>query len=269
MAAGLTYIGRMFEDEKPVRPASPKERLDTKLEPIRIHSELAAVFEAVRKFGVRIVPGLDMEVVRDVQQTTARLEKTKTPGKPFLEPTPRLGAISLFEYLAGSGLSTGDYHIHRRPGETMIVRRIVGEEVDTFYQRMQAHLDVALKQAQAEEKQAHEWKADPATTEYLNLLAEFKLKMDERWYRQHIKVLDAFCLRTQTADDLNIRYLAEIIMGVGIADVVGAASVPTSEADVSWFFKLFSLCGQVAGTEQIVFFAFLQRTNDSFELDDE
>ena len=52
--------------------------------------------------------------------------------------------------------------------------------------------------------------------------------------------------------------------------VVGSASAPPdvpTERDFAWFFKLFSLRGMVAGTERMCFFAYLQKTEDTFEGD--
>jgi hypothetical protein len=57
-------------------------------------------------------------------------------------------------------------------------------------------------------------------------------------------------------------------MGVPAVEVVGRASAPPdepSERDLAWFFKLFSLRGVVDGTEQMCFFTFLQKSDDTFD----
>jgi hypothetical protein len=175
----------------------------------------------------------------------------------------------LLNLYAAHDLSTGDYHIHRRPGEVMIVRWLKGEEVDAFYQRLQAHFDAALDGFKEDERQSLEWKQDPKTLAYLAALDSIELKMDERYLRQIIRQHKIFVLSTQTADEINIAYLSDHIMGVSAAEIVGAASAPPdepSESDLAWFFKLFSLRGvDDAGVERMCFFTFLQKTDDSFD----
>ena len=77
-----------------------------------------------------------------------------------------------------------------------------------------------------------------------------------------------FVLSTQTADEMDILHLCDYIMGVPAAEVVGAASAPPdepTERDRAWFFKLFSLRGIKDDVEQMMFFAYLQKSDDSGE----
>jgi len=56
-------------------------------------------------------------------------------------------------------------------------------------------------------------------------------------------------------------------MGVPAAEIVGAASAPPdapTEADLAWFFKLFSLRGMGKGWSGCVFFAYLQKSEEGF-----
>src|SRR5438105_4156037 len=59
-------------EEHAVKPA---DRARDKSDEFRMHAELAAVFEAVRKFDARVRPDLDAAIARDVQRTIGRLEK--------------------------------------------------------------------------------------------------------------------------------------------------------------------------------------------------
>src|SRR3954465_4517405 len=111
----------------------PAARAKEKADEFRMHAELAAVFEGPRKFGAELLPGLDAEVARDVQRAVAKLEKAKTPDSPVLPPEVVAEAARVLDLPSTTGLATGDYHIHRRPGEVMIVRWLAGEEVETFY----------------------------------------------------------------------------------------------------------------------------------------
>ena len=60
-------------------------------------------------------------------------------------------------------------------------------------------------------------------------------------------------------------------MGVSPEDLVGKASAPPedqpSERDLAWFFKLFSLRGMDGDVERMCFFTFLQKTEETFDLD--
>jgi hypothetical protein len=164
------------------------------------------------------------------------------------------------------GLSTNDYHIHRRPGEVMIVRWLAGGEVETFYERVQAHFDAALEGCKEDERQAHEWKQDASTQAYLEALDKVEMRFAERYLRDPIRQHNLFVLSTQTADEINIAYLCDYVMGVPAAELVGGASAPPAEEpteqDLAWFFKLFSLRGLVEGEERMCFFTYLQKSDE-------
>jgi hypothetical protein len=256
------------EERKDDNADAPDTRLKEKLDGLRIHADLCAIFEGTRKYDAQVRTDVDTNLIRDVQQIVAKLEKSKTPGKPFLTPARALGATSLFESLDEQGVSTSDYHVYRRPGEVMIVRWIKGDQVDTFYERLQAHMDVAIKQTREDERQALAWKNEPATNEYLEKLDEAELDMQKWWMRDLLRDNELATVRTQTADEINISYLADFIMGVGAEAIVGKEFAPPSgpdDAELSWFFKLFALCGSKDGVEHIVFFVFLQKTEEEFD----
>ncbi len=91
--------------------------------------------------------------------------------------------------------------------------------------------------------------------------------MAERYLREVIKKHIVFVLSTQTADEINIAYLCDYVMGVPAGEVVGEASAPPgepTEKDLAWFFKLYSLRGVVEGVERMCFFAFLQKTEEEW-----
>ena len=55
-------------------------------------------------------------------------------------------------------------------------------------------------------------------------------------------------------------------MGVTPIDIVGKASAPPrepTEQDLAWFFKLFSLRGIKDGAEQMCYFTYLQKSEES------
>jgi hypothetical protein len=264
-------MGGMYDDpdrQKDDQAGAPALRLKEKLDELRIHADLCAIFEGTRKFDASIRTEIDPNLIRDVQQIVAKLEKSKQPGKPFLTPARALGATSLFESLTEQGVATGDYHVHRRPGEVMILRWIKGPEVETFYQRLQAHMDVAIRQTREDERQALGWKNDPTTNDYLEQLDQAELDMQKWWMRDLLRNHELVTVRTQTADEINISYIADFIMGVGAAALVGEELAPLSgaeDSELAWFFKLFALCGSNNGVEHIVFFVFLQKTDDEFD----
>lgn len=256
------------EERKDDNAGAPEARLKEKLDQLRIHADLCAIFEGTRKFDAQVKTDVDANLIRDVQQIIAKLDKSKKPGKPFLTPARALGATTLFESLEEQGVTTSDYHVYRRPGEVMIVRWIKGEEVATFYKRLQAHMDVAIKQTREDERQALAWKNEPATNEYLDKLDEAELDMQKWWMRDLLRDHELATVRTQTADEINISYIADFIMGVGPGALVGEEFAPGSGADdaeLAWFFKLFALCGTRENVEHIVFFVFLQKTDDDFD----
>src|SRR5205823_5490063 len=157
-----------------------------KADEFRMHAELAAVFEGRRKFDARLIPGLDAQVARDVQRAIGRLEKAKSVESPELPEASAGEAAELLRLWEAGGLSTNDYHIHRRPGEVMIVRWLAGDQVESFYERIQAHFDAALEGFREEEKQQQEWKRDPDTLKYLEALDALEVKMPERYLRELI-----------------------------------------------------------------------------------
>jgi hypothetical protein len=250
------------------RTLDPADRARDKVDKLRMHAELAAVFEGCRKFDAQIIPGLDPELARDVQKKIAKLEKAKTPDVPVISAESSADAAGVLTLAETRELSTNDYHIHRRPGEVMIVRWLAGEQVETFYQRLQAHFDAAMAGTREDEREAHEWKQDPKLLAYLAALDGVEVKMAERYLREIIRQHRIFVLSTQTADEINIKYLCEYIMEVPIAEIVGKASAPgdePAERDLAWFFKLFSLRGITGGVERMCFFTYLQKTEDTFE----
>jgi len=236
-----------------------------------MHAELAAVFEGHRKFDADILAGLDGQLAREIQRTVGRLEKSKSADSPVLPEVSGAEAASLLDIAKTRSLSTNDYHIHRRPGEVMIVRWLAGDQVETFYERIQAHFDAALSGYRQEERQSQEWKQDPQTLAYLAALDAVEIKMADRYLRDAIRKHNLFVLSTQSADEINIAYLCDYVMGVAAAEVVGSASAPPdepTERDLAWFFKLFSLRGIIDRIERMCFFTYLQKSDDAFDGDD-
>src|SRR5688572_8189151 len=186
------------------RPLKPADRARDKSDEFRMHAELCAVFEGHRKFDARLAAGLDPEIAREVQRTIGRLEKAKSADSPVLPPASAADAAALLNLPATRGLSTNDYHIHGRPGEGMIVRWLVGEQVETYYERAQAHFDAALEGFKEDERQAQAWKQDPQTLAYLAALDAVEVRMAERYLRDPIRAHKLFVLSTQAADELNI-----------------------------------------------------------------
>lgn len=258
----------MFDDDKENRDETPTDaatRARDKADEFRMHAELAAVFEGPRKFDAEVRTDLDPDLARRIQQTIGKLEKAKIAETPVINPESATEAAEILDLPATQDLSTNDYHIHRRPGEVLMVRWLSGDEVDTYYTRLQAHFDAALEQCREDERQAHEWKQDEATQAYLAALDKVEVKMGERYLRDPIREHNLYVLSTQAADELNIAYLADYIMTVPAVEIVGEASAPPdepTEKDLAWFFKLFSLRGVKEGVEQMCFFAFLQKTDD-------
>jgi hypothetical protein len=259
----------MFEDpeESPSEDAAdPAVRANEKSDEFRMHAELAAVFEGPRKFDARMVPGLDPQLAREIQRGMAKLEKAKTPESPVLPPAALADAAGLLDFHAAKSLSTNDYHIRRRPGEVMMVRWLAGDQVESFYERIQAHYDTAMEGYREDERQANAWKQDPKMLAYLDALDKLEVKMSERYLRDHIRKHNLHVLSTHTADEMNIAYLCDHIMNSPAAEVVGEASAPPdapTDQDLAWFFKLFSLRGMKEGEERMCFFTYLQKTDDN------
>lgn len=263
----------MFDDqnEEPQEQArTAAERVKEKTDEFRMHAELAAVFEACRKFDAAIYPDLDPQRARDIQRTFARLEKSKNPDSPILPESSWPDTAAVLKMPESGEVSTNNYHVHRRPGEVMVVRWLAGEQVDIFYERLQAHFDAALEGYRDDER-SQEWKQDPKTLAYLKALDAVELKMADRYLREVIRTHKIFVLSTQTADEINIAYLTETVMGVPAVELVGRASAPpdeqASERDLAWFFKLFSLRGMDGDVERTCFFTFLQKTEETFDLE--
>lgn len=264
----------MFEEpeESPAEfPADPAQRAREKSDEFRMHAELASVFEGPRKFDAQIRTDLDPELARDIQRTMGRLEKAKSADSPVLPVQSMSEAAGLLNLPDIRDRSRNDYHIRRRPGEVIIVRWLAGDEVEAFYERFQAHFDAALEGYRDEERQAQEWKQDPQTLAFLAALDAIDTRMAERYLRDAIRKHNIFVLSTQTADEINIAYLCDYVMGVAAAEIVGPASAPPeepTERDLAWFFKLFSLRGIVEGTERMCFFTFLQKAEETFSIDE-
>ena len=261
------YEDSSNESEDPTeRAIDPAARAKDKSDEFRMHAELAAVFEGPRKFDAELVGGLDANVARDIQRMMGRLEKAKTPDSPVLPAAFAVDAGALLDMPAARSLSTNDYHLHRRPGEVMIVRWLAGEPVETYYERLQAHFDAAMDGFKEDERQALAWKQDPQTLAYLAALDAVEVKMAERYLREPIRAHNLFVLSTQSADELNIAYVSDHIMGVSAAEIVGTASAQpedgATERDLAWFFKMFSLRGVVNGEERMCFFTYLQKSDD-------
>jgi len=248
-------------------PAEPADRAREKADYFRMHAELAAVFEGCRKFDSELQPGFDPELTRDIQRTIGRLEKSKTPESPILPEPSIADAEKLLDLPAARGVSNNDYHVYARPGESMVMRWLAGEQVESFYDRMQAHFNAGLNHYRQEERQASGWKQDPATQAYLDALDAIDLKMDDRYLRTYIRQHKLFVLSTHAADELDILFLADHLMGVDVVDLVGEASAPPdnpTDTDRAWFFKLFALRGMKDGQERMCFFTYLQKTEETF-----
>ena len=244
----------------------PKQRAQDKSDEFRMHAELCAVFEGCRKLDARLVPGLQRDVAVDCQKAMARLEKRRISNTPVVATEDQPEAQGVLTLHESAGLTTNDYHISRRPGEVMILRWLEGDQVEAFYERLQAHFDAALSAFRDDERQALQWKQDEATSAYLEALDGVKVSMSERYLRDFIRRHRVSALSTHTSDELNIAYLCEVIMNVPAAEVVGEASAPpgdgATERDLAWFFKLFSLRGIAGGIERLCFFTFLQKSDD-------
>ena len=254
-------------DEEPVeRALKPADRAKEKSDELRMHAELAAVFEGNRKFDADLRTDLDGKIAREIQKTVGRLEKSRSAESPVLPEASAKDAAALLDFPRSHDLSTNDYHVYRRPGEVMIVRWLAGDQVESFYQRVQAHFDAGLEGAREDERQANDWKQEADTGAYLAALDKLEVKMEERYLRDPIRKLQFFVLSTQTADEMNIAHLCDYIMGIPAAAVVGDASAPPdapTDRDLAWFFKLFFLRGVVEGEERMCFFTYLQKSDDN------
>lgn len=263
----LTTMYEEPEQSPSEQASNPAQRAAERADELRMHAELAAVFEGCRKFDAQIDPRLDPEIARDIQRTIGKLEKARSTEHPILPPDVASEAQRLLDLPATAKLPTNDYHIHRRPGEVMIVRFLQGLEVETFYDRLQAHFDAALNQFREEERQSLAWKQEKQTLAYLEALDKLEYKMVDRYLREVIRKHHVFVLSTQTADEIDIMHLATYLMGVEPAEIVGRASAPgddPAEGERAWFFKLFSLRGATKETERMCCFGYLQKSEETF-----
>ena len=81
LAGGLCLTNRVKNRRNRLR--DPAEQARDQADKFRTHAELAAVFEAVRKFGVQIIPGLDAKLTREIQQGMGRWRNPKRPTVRF------------------------------------------------------------------------------------------------------------------------------------------------------------------------------------------
>src|SRR5438067_11629384 len=91
-------VAVMFEEPnepRPERPIDPLTQAREKFDEFRMHAELAAVFEARRKFDAQILPNLDANLARELQRTIGRLEKSRSPEHPILPPQSAPDVIAL------------------------------------------------------------------------------------------------------------------------------------------------------------------------------
>jgi hypothetical protein len=185
------------EESPSEKSINPEDRAKEKFDEFRMHAEFAAVFEATRKFEAEILPTLDADLAREMQKRIARLEKSRLPESPLIVEASTSDAAELLDLSTTKSLSTNDYHIYRRPGEVMIARWLAGEQVESFYQRMQAHFEAALNAFRQEQRQTHEWKQDPQTLKYLDALDKIDVKMSDRYLREIIRQHKIYVLSTQ------------------------------------------------------------------------
>jgi hypothetical protein len=256
-------------DENPTENArDPALRAKEKADELRLHAEIFAVFEGRRKFEAALEFNLDDALARDVQRRVALLEKAKTADNPMLPRKAAADAAELLELVRSSGLSSNDYHVRRRPGEVMIVRWLEGDQVESFYERFQTHFDFALEGHKEDERQAHEWKQDADATAYVAALDKVKINLAERYLREPIRQHGIAVLSTLTTEAMDILHLADYVMETPAADLVGEASAPPSDdptdEERTWFFKLFSLRGSRDKTEWMVFFTYLQKSDEAW-----
>jgi hypothetical protein len=269
----------MYDDpddqQKSETASDAQTRAAEKAEELRQHAEIAAIFEGPRKFDAEL-HDLNAETARDVQRRLAKLAKAKQAGShqlgAVLPPELFDEAAHLLDLHETSELPTNDYHIYRRPGEVMIFRWLANEdEISSFYERMQAHFDAALE-GTIEDEEGNAWKNDETASAYRKALEALQYDTAGRYLREPMRKHDLFVMNTLSADAINILFLTDSVMGTGPAAVVGDAFSPpdnASESQLSWFFKLFSLRGSVEKAEKMLFFAFLQKTDDEFTFDTE
>ena len=260
----------MFDDppDPSERPIPPAQRAAERASEFRMHAELAAIFEGPRKSGSRILADLDGPSARDLQQRLARLERARSEASPAIPAEQAAAADEALAWPAERGLAPGDYHLHRRPGEVMMVRWLEGEGAQAFYDRMQAHLEAGMGDFVEEEKRSLAWKNDEPTAAYLSALEEqLKGSMADRYLRPLIQRAGLRALSTLAVDEMDILHLCGHWMGLDPARIVGESAAPPedqpTESQRTWFFKLLSLRGP--GPERLLFFVYLQKSSDEPE----
>ena len=255
------------------RASDPQQRAREKADAFRMHAELAAIYEGLRKFEAAVDASLNASLARDIQRAVGKLANAREPETPVLPATTWPDARKLLVNLpAEHGLTTNDYHVHQRPGEVMLVRWLAGEEVDTFYERMQAHFEAALNDARETERANLGWRADDATNQYLDALDKIEFRMADRYLRDAIRQHQLFVCSTLAADEIHVGYLCQHLMGIDVEQLVGEDNAPpagASEHEMAWFYKLFSIRGlSKSGEERMCFFTYLQKTDDDvFDFD--
>lgn len=252
-------------------PAQPTQRARERIDEIRMYAELGAIYEATHKFDADILP-LSGNDARDFQQAVAKLARQKVENSSLIQPQATADALGLLK--RAIELGTNDYHLARKPGEVILLRSLQGPEVDQFYDRMEAHLKAGIEGLREDEEQALAWKDDPDTRAYLKALADPVDPMATRYARPIVQQHPVAILSTWTADEISISYLVESIMQRNISDVVDPSNIPEDgmdESQLAWFFRLFSLRAAPLDpdtkqrTEHMLFFTFLQKTDDDFE----
>jgi hypothetical protein len=263
----------MFDEPsepKQERASAPEQRAREKADELRMHAELAAIYEGPRKFDADVRVGLDADVARDVQRSIGKLAKSNMLDTPVIKPEAMPEALRVLMLNDASSLSSNDYHVYQRPAEVMIVRWLEAEQVKSFYDRLQAHFDAAIAHVREDERNNHGWKNEPGVTAYLEALDKVEISMADRYLRDLICKHRLFVCSSWSADEINILFLADHLMGVGAERIVGEAFAPADESDESqlaWYFKVFALRGVVEGVERMCFFTFLQKA-DSFAYDE-
>jgi len=271
MAAG--FEDDDFFDDQPRRDdtaSDPEVRAREAAEQLRIHCELAATFEGPRKFDDRVKTGLDVGTARDLQQAIGKLEKQKTPKLgPVLPQEAMEAARVVLEWPADHpGLDAGSYHVHRRPGEAILVRWLAGDRVGRFYDRVAEHFNVAHQQRLEDEKTELGWRQDEDDQKYLESFEKIEPQPDVWYLRKLLNQHGLLALSTLAVEEMDILHLCDHLMGIPAFKVVGEHNAPDPddpsppESERVWYFKLFNLRGTVADTERMCTFAFLQRAGD-------
>lgn len=266
----------MFEDDADddhARRTDPEQAAKDKLEELRMYAELAAVFEGPRKFDHAFRRDLPLDLAQRLQRGLLTLERDRPDQRQILPDEHIPLARQLLSANDAARLTYGDYHASVRPGQVLIARWIHGGDFVTFHDRLSAHFDAMLAGHIEDEESARRWTGDPTLPKYLQSLEKHKFNIAERYLLPFIQggALPA-CLSTHTADELNIAFLAETVMGLSVAEVVGQQADSArfdddawpDESDLAWYFKLFLLRGRVEQLPTACFFAFLQKTRDEW-----